>query len=90
MRVQNLQQYEDAGAAAEHITLTSHRSVSLEAHTLERLLERRGWNIIQASDSHATPRAYVIQAQHGADLALITLQPAGAHTNAVVIWRKPQ
>lgn len=88
-RVVNLQEYEDAGANAEHISLVSSRSVAIEAHEFSELLTRNGWSVYRDQDTQALARGHVLEAQKGASLAQLTLQP-GAHagSNIIVIWRK--
>lgn len=87
----NLQQYEDAGVESEHISLSSTRSVTTEASAFSQALTRAGWRIIRNHRSSHTPRGHVLEAQKGAQHALLTILPDQVRptgTAIVVVWRK--
>lgn len=88
-RVVNLQEYEDDGISAEHISFQSARSVATEAHEFRRLLQREGWSIYRDEMSRTTTGGRVLETQKGANVAQLTFTPAppsGSHI--IVIWRK--
>ncbi len=90
-RLVNLQEYEDEGIASEHLSLSSPRSVAVETAAFSDVLTREGWQILRRQPTQATARGMVIEAQRGAELALLTLQPdrsQAAATAIVVVWRK--
>jgi hypothetical protein len=87
----NLQQYDDVGLASEHISLTSSRSVHIEAQAFAQLLERAGWQIVRDQRSVEVKRGHVLEAQRGAEHALLTLLPDHHHpakTAIIIVWRK--
>ena len=88
-RVVNLQQYDDEGIEAEHISLASARSVTIEAREFATLLTRRGWQLLR-SETTRDRRGHVIEAQKAASLAFIHLYRtrAGSDTAITVVWRK--
>ena len=89
--VVNLQEYDDAGMRAEHISMTSARSVGVEAQAFVQKLHRDGWQIILREPMQATPRGQLIEAQKGAQHALLSLMPDNSRpgvTAIVVVWRK--
>jgi hypothetical protein len=89
VRIVNLQEYEDPDASAEHISLLSHRGVLAEARDFSAQLTRSGWNVVRDQEAQTIAHGHVLEAQRGADLALITLQPArGGGSSITVIWRK--
>ena len=91
MRIVNLQQYEDRGQQAEHISLLSARAPHLEAFSCAQLLRREGWQLIQDAPAATIERGHVIEAQKGAAHARLTFMPgrSGAGGTAIVIvWRK--
>ncbi len=90
-RLVNLQEYEDDGIASEHLSLSSARSISVEAAAFSDALTREGWQILRQQPMQTAARGMVIEAQRGAQLALLTLQPdrsQPASTAIVVVWRK--
>jgi hypothetical protein len=87
----NLQEYSDAGIEAEHISMSSPRSVAVEANAFGEKLVRGGWQIIRQQPTRETPRGQVLEAQKGAQRALLTLMRDSARPGAtaiVVVWRK--
>ena len=83
----NLQEYDDDGIEAEHISLTSARSIALEAQAFMDKLRRDEWQVQQ----HAAPSgSRVIEAQKGAQHALLNLMRNHAQpgTAIVVVWKK--
>lgn len=89
-RILNLQEYEDAGIESEHLSLSSPRSATTEARAFVGELIRNGWQVIRQQPMRATAHGVVIEAQRGAQQALLTLQPGRAQssTTIVVVWRK--
>ena len=86
-RLLSLQEYDDAGVEAEHIGLSSLRSVQIETLAFLTELTRVGW---QATQRTAT-RGAVIEAQRGAQQAFVTLQANSTQpsiTTIVVVWKK--
>ena len=85
------QEYEDDGIEAEHLSLASQRSASVEAQAFATALQRDGWQIVRHQGMHEHVRGVVIEAQRGAQQALLTLQPDRSRLSAtaiVVVWRK--
>jgi hypothetical protein len=91
-RIVGLQEYDDAGIESEHISFSSRRTVTMEARAFQQELERQGWQITkQQATRSLVGRGVVIEAQHGAQQALLTLLPDAMHpstTAIVVVWRK--
>jgi hypothetical protein len=89
-RVASLQQYDDDGIEAEHISLISRRSVAIEAREFATLLGREGWQLLRSETAALRGGGYVIEAQKAAALAVINLQrmERGGQTSIVVVWRK--
>lgn len=91
LRIVNLQQYEDFGVDAEHISLLGARAPHVEAAAMAALLVREGWQLTRDQRAHRVPRGFVLEAQKGAQHASIVVFPdrtRNAHTAAIVIWRK--
>jgi hypothetical protein len=90
MRVVNLQQYDDDGIEAEHISLVSRRSVAIEARELEELLARNGWHLLRSERAARKRGDYIIEAQKHASHAFVNLQrmPRSGDTSIIVVWRK--
>jgi hypothetical protein len=88
-RVTSLQQYDDEGIEAEHISLISRRSVTIEAREFARLLSREGWQLLR-NETAADRRGYIIEAQKAAALAVVNLHrmERGGATSIMVVWRK--
>lgn len=86
LKIENLQQYEDEGTRAEHITAKSRRSVSMEEVALQERLKRNGWTILRSH--RASLDSHILQGQKGRELAHIELQAMEHSTNVVIIWRK--
>lgn len=87
----NLQEYDDLGIESEHISLTSPRSVMTEVLAFSQLLTRDGWQLIREQRSQDVRRGHVLEAQKGAQHALLTLLPDQARpsmTAIVIVWRK--
>jgi hypothetical protein len=89
-RVVNLQQYDDDGIEAEHISLVSARSVTIEAREFSSLLVRQGWQLLRSEATADRRGGHVIEAQKSAALALINLQRGnhGGDTSILIVWRK--
>jgi hypothetical protein len=90
-RVVNRQEYEDDGIEAEHLSLASTRSPVVEAQAFVDALTRAGWQIARRQTMQTNGRGILIEAQRGAELAQLTLQPDQsrlATTAIVVVWRK--
>ena len=89
-RLVNWQEYDDDGIESEHLSLASSRAVAVEAAAFVSELSRAGWQVIR-EQSMQTSRGKIIEAQRGAQQALITLQSDRSHAAAtaiVVVWRK--
>ena len=87
----NLQEYDDAGVRAEHISLTSARSVAIEAQAFVEKLHRGRWQIILREPMQTISRGQVIEAQKGVQHALLSLMPdleRPGKTANVVVWKK--
>lgn len=90
-RIVSLQEYDDAGIESEHISLSSHRAVTVEARAFHQVLTRAGWQITKQQTAREAGRGVLIEAQHGAQQALLTLLPDATQpstTAIVVVWRK--
>ena len=89
--VVNLQEYDDAGVRAEHISMTSARSVAIEAQAFVEKLHRARWQIILREPMQTISRGQVIEAQKGVQHALLSLMPdleRPGKTAIVVVWKK--
>jgi hypothetical protein len=87
----NLQEYDDAGMEAEHITLSSVRSVGVEAHAFVDRLTRNGWQITLREPMQSVSRGQLVEAQKGAQHAMLSLAPDKLRpgtTSIVIIWKK--
>lgn len=84
----NLQEYDDEGSEAEHISLASARSVAVETQAFIDRLQRDGWQARRRSTRAGGGQ--VIEAQKGAQHALLNLMRnhAAPGTAIVVVWRK--
>ena len=88
-QVVSLQEYEDEGIEAEHISLVSRRSVAIEARDFESQLARDGWQLLRSEATAQRGDGHVIEAQRSAALALINLRRAARGTTTIlVLWRK--
>ncbi|HEY0684432.1 MAG TPA: hypothetical protein VGD45_19000 [Steroidobacter sp.] len=90
-RIANLQQYDDAGMASEHIGLSSDRSPLVEAQAFSQLLIRDGWTMIETRPTQETHRGFVLEAQREAEQALLVIIPDAArpsNTAIVITWKK--
>jgi hypothetical protein len=90
-RLVNLQQFEDEGVEAEHISLISERAPHVEAQAFARVLEREDWVLIREQAMQQHVRGRVLEAQKGAQLALITIFPhqsSSTTTAVVIVWKK--
>lgn len=90
-RIVSLQEYDDVGMESEHISLSSRRAVTMEARAFQQELTRAGWRITKQQAGRDVGRSVVIEAQHGAQQALLTLLPDATHpatTAILVVWRK--
>lgn len=89
--VVNLQEYEDLDVASEHIAMTSTRSPTVEARAFAQLLAREGWTLTSERRTRKVEHGHVLEAQKGAQHALVTLLPdreRAAGTAIVVVWRR--
>jgi hypothetical protein len=89
--VVNLQQFEDEGIEAEHISLISERAPHVEAQAFARVLEREDWVLTREQPMRQLVRGRVLEAQKGAQLASITIFPhqlSGTTTAVVIVWKK--
>jgi hypothetical protein len=87
----SLQEYDDDGIEAEHISLLSMRSVGIEAEAFLQALAREGWQVVREHAMNNVSRGHVIEAQLGTQQALLTLLPDHANpafTAVIVVWRK--
>ncbi len=90
-KIVNLQQYDDRDAQAEHISLSSKRPPHIEARAFVQLLGGNGWSVIRQQRMQDIARGYVIEAQLGAQQALLTIFPDrvdGSSTAVIIVWRK--
>ncbi len=89
-RIVTLQEYDDDGIEAEHISLTSVRSVAVEADAFADKLKRDDWQIVQDQPMRSMPDGRTVEVQKGAQHALLTLmRNAGQSGTAIVIvWKK--
>lgn len=88
--VVNLQEFDDDGIEAEHISLSSVRSVVVEAQGFAQALQRAGWQMVRLQPMKAAPSGRVLEAQKGAQQAFLTITRNGVRpaTSIVVVWRK--
>jgi hypothetical protein len=90
-RLLSRQEYEDAGIESEHLSLASARSAAIEAQAFVQELTRDGWQVLRHEPMQTSTRGMVIEAQRGAQLAQLTLQPDQSllsTTAIVIVWRK--
>lgn len=90
-RIVNLQQYDDDGVQSEHISLSSNRAAFTELHDFSQLLISEGWTVIDTRPTQEVQRGFVLEAQRGAEQALLVFVPNAAQpmTTAIsVVWRK--
>lgn len=90
-RLLSRQEYDDAGIESEHLSLVSPRSVTVEAQAFVAKLDRAGWQIVRQQRMRETQRGVVVEAQRGAQQALLVLQPDRrnpANTAIAIVWRK--
>jgi hypothetical protein len=87
----NLQQFEDEGAEAEHISLVSQRAPHVEAHAFAGILREEEWVLLREQPMQKVVRGHVLEAQKGPQLASITIFPhqtASTTTAIVIVWKK--
>lgn len=85
----NLQQYDDEGVEAEHISFVSRRTVSIEARDFAATLSRAGWELIRDEAAHSDHGGHVIEAQRGTQLAYVNIERrVRGDTAIVVLWKK--
>jgi len=87
----NLQEYDDEGMEAEHISLRSARSVGVEAYAFVEKLTRSGWQITLREPMQIVSGGQVVEAQKGAQHALLSLMPDKArpgNTSIIIVWKK--
>jgi hypothetical protein len=90
-RIVSRQEYEDAGTEAEHLSFASSRAVVAETEAFADKLSRAGWQILRRQSMEGRGRGVVIEAQNGAQHALVTIQADRTDpstTAIVVVWRK--
>lgn len=90
VQIVSLQEYDDDGIEAEHISFVSRRSVAIEARAFESQLAQDGWDLLRSEPTARHGDGHVIEAQKSAALALINLRKAeqGGATTILVVWRK--
>lgn len=86
----SIQEYEDEGVEAEHLSFVSRRSAAVEGHQFAAVLEQRGWQVLRDEPSGRARTAHVVEAQNASALAFIHLRRAdtGGLTTILVVWRK--
>lgn len=89
-RVVSLQEYEDEGIEAEHISLTSERAPEHEGRAFATQLTRRGWQLLRSEPALDRHGGYVVEAQKATQLAQINLRrdDRSRDTTIVIVWRK--
>ena len=89
-QIVSVQEYEDDGIEAEHISFVSRRSAAIEARDFATNLEQQGWHLLRNEPSASGRNAHVVEAQKAAALAFIHLRRAetGGTTTILVVWRK--
>ena len=88
--VQELQEYDDSGIEAEHITFSSSRDLSAELNEFSDALRRAGWGLVLSQPAQKSV-GHILEVQKGGNHARLTFQrvrEAGAATTVTVIWRK--
>jgi hypothetical protein len=92
VRLVSVQEYVDGDLASEHLSLLSSRGVTTEARAFSELLLLDGWQLARNEPATTILRGHVIEAQRGAEHAVVTLQPdqtrSTATTVIIVIWKK--
>lgn len=88
--VVSLQEYDDAGVEAEHISFASRRTVAIEAREFATRLTNDGWQLLRSEPTARRGDGHVIEAQKAAALALINFRrgQSGGATTILVVWRK--
>jgi|HigsolmetaAR204D_1030405.scaffolds.fasta_scaffold02371_5 hypothetical protein len=90
-RLVAVQEYEDAGIEAEQIQLESVRAPHVEAAAFRHALLRDGWHLAREQPTRQTRGGHLLEAQRGAEHALLTFVPdrAGSgKTLIVIVWRR--
>jgi hypothetical protein len=89
-QIVSLQEYEDAGVEAEHISFLSRRSAAIEAREFAALLAKADWQLLRDEPTRQRDGGHVIEAQKAAELAFINVRRAdrGTGTMILVVWRK--
>ncbi|HEY8538740.1 MAG TPA: hypothetical protein VIL28_07720 [Steroidobacteraceae bacterium] len=88
-RVANLQQYEDEGIEAEHISFVSAHSVASAARELTQFLREKGWTVHRSAPMFQTRGGHVIEAQKDASLAHLSFRRLKSGETAIlVVWKK--
>lgn len=92
VRLVGVQEYQDGGLASEHLSMISARGVSAEARAFAEVLLLNGWQLARNGPASTILRGHVIEAQRGAEQAVLTLQPdqTGSTTATVILitWKK--
>ena len=91
VQVVTLQQYEDRGEQAEHISLASMRAPHVEALSYAQVLSRAGWQLVRDAPARSIQRGHVIEAQKGASHARLTFMPDRSNsrgTAIIIVWKK--
>lgn len=84
----SLQEYDDEGVEAEHISFVSRRSVGIEARAFEKQLADRGWQVLR-NEPAQRHGGHIIEAQQAAGLAFVNLRAADSGgTTILVVWRR--
>jgi hypothetical protein len=86
--VVSLQEYDDGGIEAEHISFASRRSVTIEARAFATRLSQHGWQIVRSEPTHASD-GHIIEAQNATAFAFVNLRRSeGGGATILVVWRK--
>lgn len=91
MKIVSLQQYEDRGDHAEHISLISTRAPHVEALSCAEILSRAGWQLMLDVPARSIRYGHVLEAQKGASHARLTFMPdlsRTARTAIIIVWKK--
>ena len=83
--------HDDAGIRSECISLLSPRADAIEAWAFATALTHSGWQIVRRESMQRVAGGIAIEAQRGAQQAMLTLQPDAvqpALTAIVVVWKK--
>jgi hypothetical protein len=89
-QIVSVQEYDDAGVEAQHISFVSRRSVAIEAREFAALLSKADWRLLRDEPTARPGGGHVIEAQKAAELAFINVRRAAGDpaTTILVVWRK--